>query len=83
MDLEKGILGNTIRKYRIMRGLSQEELAEAVDITPTHLKHIESEHRKPSVEVLFRLVYALHASITKALQPFRLQGFWDTIISTC
>ena len=27
----------------------EEELAEAVQITPTHMKHIESEHRKPSV----------------------------------
>ena len=69
MELEKGILGNTIRKYRILRGMSQEELAEAVDITPTHLKHIESEHRKPSIEVLFRLVYVLHISLDEILLP--------------
>lgn len=71
MELEKGILGNTIRKHRIMCGMSQEELAEAVDITPTHLKHIESEHRKPSIEVLFRLVDILHISLDEILLPHK------------
>ena len=43
--------------------------AEAVQITPTHLKHIESEHRKPSVEVLFSLASILHFSIDALLLP--------------
>ena len=49
--MEPGLLGNTIRQARLNCKMTQEELAEAVQITPTHLKHIESEHRKPSVEV--------------------------------
>lgn len=66
-ELEKGILGNAIRNARIKSGLSQEELSELVGITPTHLKHIESEHRKPSIEVLFRLVQMLHISLDNIL----------------
>lgn len=62
-ELEEGILGNTIRTARIKKGLSQEQLAELVGITPTHLKHIESEHRKPSIEVLFRLSKILNLSL--------------------
>lgn len=67
MELEKGILGNAIRNARIENKLSQEELAEIVGITPTHLKHIESEHRKPSIEVLFRLAKTLHFSLDNIL----------------
>lgn len=67
--LEKGALGNAIRQARINSGLSQERLAELAGITPTHLKHIESEHRKPSVEVLFRLVHVLHFSIDRLFMP--------------
>lgn len=67
MEVKKGILGNAIRSARIEHKLSQEELAEIVGITPTHLKHIESEHRKPSIEVLFRLAKTLHLSIDNIL----------------
>ena len=67
--MEPGLLGNTIRQARLNCKMTQEELAEAVQITPTHLKHIESEHRKPSVEVLFSLASILHFSIDALLLP--------------
>ncbi|WWR16019.1 helix-turn-helix transcriptional regulator [Lachnospiraceae bacterium JLR.KK008] len=69
MSMEKGILGNAIRKARMDHQMSQEELAERVGITPTHLKHIESEHRKPSLPVLFDLVEILHISLDSLLMP--------------
>ncbi len=69
MGLEKGALGNMIRKARMEKQMSQETLAELVGITPTHLKHIESEHRKPSLTVLFDLVSALHISLDSLLMP--------------
>lgn len=61
--LKSGLLGNAIRQARIENGYSQEQLAEMIDITVTHLKHLESEHRKPSVEVLFKLINVLNLSI--------------------
>ena len=61
--MQPGLLGNTIRQARIDNKLTQEQLAELVQITPTHLKHIESEHRKPSIEVLFALAETLHFSL--------------------
>lgn len=63
MPLERGILGNAIRTARLEHSLSQEQLAEMVEITPTHLKHIESGHRNPSIEVLINLVQILHISL--------------------
>ena len=61
--MEQKILGNAIRSARIKNGLSQESLAELIGTTPTHLKHLESEHRKPSIEVLFKLCKTLHFSL--------------------
>ncbi len=52
-------VGSTIKKYRVEAKISQESLSETVGITPTHLKHIESGHRKPSIEVLFAIFNTL------------------------
>jgi len=56
-------LGNAIRQARLDKNISQEQLAEMVDITPTHIKHIEGGHRKPSVDVLFKIIEVLQLSI--------------------
>lgn len=69
MEIEKGILGNAIRTARIENHMSQEELAELVGITPTHLKHLESEHRNPSIDVLFKIAKVLHLSLDSLLFP--------------
>ena len=69
MPAEDNILGRAIKLARINKSLSQEQLTEIVDITPTHLKHIESGHRKPSVGVLFRLARVLQFSIDDLIFP--------------
>ena len=63
MNFDKSQLGNAIRANRLALGYTQEFLAEQVDITVTHMKHIESGHRLPSVEVLNQLVQVLHLSL--------------------
>ncbi|HIZ55448.1 MAG TPA: helix-turn-helix domain-containing protein [Firmicutes bacterium] len=63
------LLGPVIRRTRILCGMTQEQLAESAEITPTHIKHIESGHRKPSVEVLFKLAQVLHFSLDKLIFP--------------
>ena len=56
-------IGERIRERRQTLRWSQEKLAEMVNITTSHLKHIESGHRKPSVEVLFQIMRILHVSL--------------------
>ncbi len=63
------MVGIIIKKKRIESHISQESLSEKVDITPTHLKHIESGHRKPSVEVLFRIFNELNISFEELKEP--------------
>lgn len=50
MDYYK--IGQKIRKYRKAMGMTQEELAERVEISVTHMSHIETGNTKLSLPVL-------------------------------
>lgn len=71
---ERRLLGDTIRRARMDNKMTQEQLAEAINISPTHMKHIESEHRKPSVEVLFLLADVLNFSMDAMLMEKQSDG---------
>lgn len=53
------ILGEGIRKYRKLEELTQEELAERVDLNPVYLGQIERGYKVPTVDVLLRIAHAL------------------------
>lgn len=57
MDYYK--IGQRIRKIRKAHGLSQEELAEKVNISTTHMSHIETGNTKLSLPVLVDIATAL------------------------
>lgn len=57
MDYYK--IGLKIREYRKICGLSQEELAEKVGISVTHMSHIETGNTKLSLPVLVELASVL------------------------
>jgi len=67
--LDRIALGTAIRAARLKKGYTQERLAELVEVTPTHEKHIESGHRLPSVEVLFSIAQALDLSLDNIIFP--------------
>lgn len=52
-------IGQRIRKYRKVHNLSQEELAEKVGISTTHMSHIETGNTKLSLPVLVSLAEVL------------------------
>lgn len=52
-------IGQRIRKIRKAHGLSQEELAEKVNISTTHMSHIETGNTKLSLSVLVDIAAAL------------------------
>ena len=63
MSVDIRELGLTIRSARMRRGITQEALAEMLDITPIHLKNIEGSRRKPSVPLLFQMMEILDFSV--------------------
>lgn len=52
-------IGQRIRKIRKARNMSQEELAEKVNISTTHMSHIETGNTKLSLPVFVGLALAL------------------------
>ncbi len=52
-------IGQRIRKIRKARGLSQEQLAEKVGISTTHMSHIETGNTKLSLSVFVGIAAAL------------------------
>ena len=52
-------IGQRIRKIRKAHGLSQEELAERVNISTTHMSHIETGNTKLSLPVFVDIAAAL------------------------
>ena len=56
---DRKLLGDGIRKYRKLAGLTQERLAERIDINPVYMGQIERGFRVPTVDVLLRLARAL------------------------
>ena len=62
-------LGSVLKTARIEKGLTGEQLAEIINITPRYLMSIENENKKPSYDVLFRLVRQLGISADTIFYP--------------
>ena len=60
-------LGERIKQYRKMRGLSQEELAEITNSSKNHIGYVENAKRTVSLIMLVRISNALNVSIEDLL----------------
>ena len=81
MDYYK--IGQRIRKIRKAHGISQESLAEQVDISVTHMSHIETGNTKLSLPVLVDIARVLEVRTDDLLndQPRRGTGTYLDEIS--
>ena len=61
-------LGLNIAYYRKERGLSQIQLAEAVDISRTHMSRIENNDCAVSLDVIFSIAKALNVPVVKLFE---------------
>ena len=52
-------IGQRIRKYRKAHGMSQEQLAEKIGISVTHMSHIETANTKLSLSVFVDIARTL------------------------
>lgn len=60
-------IGQRVRNLRKARSLSQEQLAEKVGISTTHMSHIETGSTKLSLPVLANMAKALDTSCDELL----------------
>lgn len=54
-EKELALLREDIRKGRKNKKITQEELAEKLEVSPTHVKHIESGHLSHRLKYCSRL----------------------------
>jgi transcriptional regulator with XRE-family HTH domain len=63
MKLRK-TFSNNVRKYRIEKNLSQEELAERADVHRTYIGSVERGERNITIDVMEKICIALEMPIT-------------------
>lgn len=82
-------IGQNIRRFRKAQGLTQEQLAELVDISVPHMSHIETGSTKLSLPVLVDLSEALNVGADDLLKGDacvsreRMYGEIADILSQC
>lgn len=60
-------IGRRIRTARLDKGMTQEQLAEAVDVGVTHISHIETGATIPSLKTFIGIVNELDCSADELL----------------
>ena len=58
------LVGNEVRRWRVLRQMSQEQLAEAANVDRSFISEIERAASSPSIEILERLAAALGMHIS-------------------
>ena len=56
------VIGRLLKEYRIKKNITQEELAELLNITPRQVQRIESGESRPSLRTLKLLIEILEIS---------------------
>ena len=72
MDLDDHQIGERIRSLRKRNGMTQEQLAEAANLSVPYISHMERGLKRPSLETLVRLAVALHVTagvLLSGIQP--------------
>ncbi len=87
MDYYK--IGQRIRKFRKAYHLSQEQLAEKVGISTTHMSHIETGNTKLSLPVFVEIANALCIQTDELLHDGRqnnktvMKGELEELLDSC
>lgn len=68
-------IGKNIRKYRIMRKLRQEDLAEKTGLTPNYIGMVERDEKTPSLETFIKILNALNVSADMVLSDVLNVGY--------
>lgn len=61
------LFGQRVRKLRLERNLTQEQLSEAADISISFLGGIERGLKTPTIETVQKLANALNISVTQIM----------------
>ncbi|WP_269220187.1 MULTISPECIES: helix-turn-helix domain-containing protein [Brevundimonas] len=68
MDI-RALVGRNVRRARILKGLTQEELAERAETSQFYVSSLEAGRRNPTVEMVVTLAVALSMDYLDLLRP--------------
>jgi len=71
---EAEVFGERLRKLRDARGLTQEKLAHAADLTTTFVSTIERGRKAPSLNTVLKLARALKVDAAELLADFTYEA---------
>lgn len=66
-DLDFKAIGLKIKERRKELGITQEFIANMLDVNPSHISNIECGRANPSLTVLVRIANLLHCSVDRFL----------------
>lgn len=64
-------LGTIIKKYREARKLTQPNLSQLINVTPTYLSAVENNRKEPSIKLI--------SDISRVLNVPKEMLFWEAI----
>ncbi|MDR1884726.1 MAG: helix-turn-helix transcriptional regulator [Synergistaceae bacterium] len=67
-------MGNRLRALRKNIGMTQQRLAETVDVSRIYIQALESNRRMPSMKLLYRLAEALNATVSELVSEYPTKG---------
>ena len=70
--IDNKIVGNTIKRYRKEKQISQEVLSGLADIDRSHLSKIELGLRSPTLNVLYKITDALGVKASEILRTIEM-----------
>ena len=70
MSIDKNVSAERIRKLRHRRNMTQEELAEAADLSVVYIGNLECGARLPSLDTILRLCHILDCTPDELLEGF-------------
>ncbi len=81
--MDKATIGDRIRESRKTKGLTQEQLAEVLDVTPYYMGELERGNKFPSLDLFIKLVEVLDVSADYLLRDIVSVGnvYGDTKLS--
>jgi transcriptional regulator with XRE-family HTH domain len=85
---ERKLLGQRVKHLRRLKGYTQEQLAERIEINPKYLSSIERGAENPTLDLLRRLAKGLQVDLYElfqfdpdAAQPQRLRQKLDGLVA--
>lgn len=63
MEIDYMFIGNRIREIRMLRDVSQQELADRTGLSPVYVSYIETGSKKPSLGTIIKIAEAMNVTV--------------------